>query len=178
MIKNFVQALAYIAIFFSVSLEMEGFEKTIYPLVNEPVDVVFPTAPKDAETIDLAIEGIRQNCKNLGRIIVVSSEHLTNNAEWFDESQFPFSKYDVALYLHQMDKDRATKYLNQRHSRVGWYFAQLLKLYAGLVIPGISSNVVIIDSDTIFLRPIEFVNEKERGFIIRELSITSPISFI
>ncbi len=163
MYKNFFLILLYLTIFFSIYLRVEGFEKTTYPLVNERIDVVMPTAPKDVKTIDIAIEGIRKNCKNLGRIIVISSERLTDHAEWFDESQYPFSKFDVALYLNKMDKNRATKYLNKRHSRVGWYYAQLLKFYAGFVIPGISSNILIVDSDTVFLRPVEFMNEKGEG---------------
>lgn len=161
--KRFLSLIFFSILQFSALTRLESFERVVYPLTNEPVDVVFPTAAKDIVTLDLAIEGIKKNCKNLRRVIVVSSERLTDNAEWFDEKYYPFTKYDVALYLNQMDEARATKYMNRYHSRVGWYFAQLLKMYAVIVIPGISSNAVIIDSDTIFMNPVEFVQENGDG---------------
>jgi len=38
---------------------------------------------------------------------------------------------------------------------------QLLKLYAGFVIPGILERYLIVDSDTFFLRPISFVQDNK-----------------
>jgi hypothetical protein len=42
--------------------------------------------------------------------------------------------------------------------RQNWYLQQLLKLYAIFVIPDILDNVLIIDSDTFFLKPTQFFN--------------------
>ncbi len=41
----------------------------------------------------------------------------------------------------------------------GWYFQQLLKLYAPFIIPEISSNVLVVDADTVFMNPVEFLND-------------------
>ena len=38
-----------------------------------------------------------------------------------------------------------------------WYLQQLLKLYAGKIIPDILDRYLVIDSDTFFLKPITFV---------------------
>jgi len=45
-----------------------------------------------------------------------------------------------------------------KHNRNGWYLQQLLKFYAGNVIPGILPNYLIVDSDTHFLKPTSFMD--------------------
>lgn len=109
---------------------------------GEPVDVVIPCAPKDQKTLDWCIDGIRKNGIDVRRIIVVSKERLTDQAEWYDEFEFPFTVKDAGR---------------------GWIFQQLLKLYAPIQIPDISRNVLILDSDVIFMRPVQFVNEAGQG---------------
>jgi hypothetical protein len=125
-----------------------------YQFYHEPIDVVIPCAEKDLETLNLCIAGIKKNCTQVRRVIVVSSRRLTDQAEWFNEAGYPFSKEDVWHHLAPGKKIS---------SRVGWYFAQLLKLYAPMVIPGISTNALIIDADTIFLNPVTFLNERLEG---------------
>jgi len=130
----------------------------------EPViDVVIPTCSKDLEILNLCIRGVKENCKNVRRIIVVSPEHVTNEAEWFDEKNYPFTKQEIALYLNHMNQSAADRFLRES-GRVGWYYQQLLKLYAAYVIPGIASNVLIVDSDTVFLRPVEFISPEGGGY--------------
>lgn len=119
---------------------------------------MIPCCKKDLYTLDLCIEGIRKNGRNIRRIIVVSKEPLSKKAEWFDEKLFPFSKEDLALEIFH-DRKVATDFISSPTSRIGWIYQQFLKLYAYFVIPDISSNILILDSDTIFLKPTEFINE-------------------
>ena len=44
-------------------------------------------------------------------------------------------------------------------TRNGWYLQQLLKLYAGLTIPNILENYLVVDSDVFFLKPIHFYED-------------------
>lgn len=134
-----------------------------YAFSGEAIDVVIPTTHKDLITLELCIQGIKENCQNIGRVIVVSSERFTLNAEWFDEKNYPFSKEEVGFYLCQCDETLSRQYVNRKSSRVGWYYQQLLKLYAPFVIPNLSSNVLILDSDTIFLNPVNFINASHAG---------------
>lgn len=127
-----------------------GFEFTF-----EPIDAVIPCHEKDRVTIDLVVEGIHKNVKNIRRIIVVSSERYTNAAEWFDERNFPFDKPNIAYEIFQ-NEEQALDFLNSPQTRVGWIYQQFLKFYSSFVIPDISSNVLVVDADTIFLRPVEF----------------------
>jgi hypothetical protein len=121
----------------------------------DPIDVVIPCHPKDVRTLDLVIEGARNNVKNIGRIFVVSASRLTDKAEWFDEKNYPFTKASVAYEIFQ-NEEQAKRLIHDPQTRLGWIYQQLLKSYAIFVIPNISSNVLIIDADTIFLRPVEF----------------------
>ncbi len=123
-----------------------------YAAAFEPIDVVIPCTDKDIETLPYCIEAALKNVQNIRRVIIVSSTNLTDRAEWFDEALFPFSKEDVRKAL-----DRKKKKVG---SRLGWYYQQLLKFYAPRVIPGISSNVLILDADTIFLRPVSFLSDE------------------
>jgi hypothetical protein len=94
----------------------------------------------------------------------VSDKPYTNSAEWFDESLYPFTKYDLALAIFG-EKQAATEFLKKPQSRIGWIYQQFLKLYAPFVIPRISPNVLILDADTIFLRPVEFLSSTHAGLM-------------
>ena len=139
-----------IAFCFFVSKHTSAFEFTF-----DPIDAVIPCHPKDTKTIDLVVEGIRKNVKNIRRIIIVSALKLTDKAEWFDEKNFPFTKETIAHEIFK-NEQQARNFINSPKTRIGWIFQQFLKVYSMFVIPNISSNVLIVDADTIFLRPVEF----------------------
>lgn len=145
---------------FFISLTLQA---QTYNFTSEPLDVVIPCVGKDLETLEMCIAGVKKNCPNVRNIYVVSDEKYTDSATWFDESAFPFSKEEVALYLFNGDALLATDYISKPGNRVGWYYQQLLKFYAAFVIPGISSNILILDSDTIILNPTNFMNSKNGG---------------
>jgi hypothetical protein len=137
--------------------------RTHYELTDDPIDVVIVSHPKDKKTLDYCIDGIRENCNQVRRVIVVSSIKLTDKAEWFNEDLFPFSKDDVALTIARGSKKRSVEFFRGKHRSPGWYFQQLLKFYSPFVIPDISSNALILDADTIFMNPVEFLNESHGG---------------
>ncbi len=126
-------------------------EKVIYKFDKDPIDVVIVCVAKDARTLDMCIDGIKRNASGIRRVIVISPEKLTSKAEWFDEAKFPFSKKDL---LRQIFKDE-----NYKLGRIGWIYQQLLKLYSSFVIPNISSNILLLDADTIFLNKVSFYDE-------------------
>jgi len=134
-----------------------------YPLKDDPIDVVIVSHEKDKPTLGLCIDGIRENCNNVRRVIVVSSEKLTDKAEWFNEKRFPFNKEEIRLKIARGDEEVAKKFFYGEHRTPGWYFQQMLKLYSPLIIPKISSNVLIIDADTIFMNPVKFLNDSFGG---------------
>ncbi len=136
-------------------------QKQHYSLPYEPIDVIIPCTEKDLPTLHHCIEGIKKYGKNVRRVIVISPEPFTEKAEWFDENNYPFNKFDIALQIFG-DEKKANE-LASKPSRLGWIFQQFIKLYAPFVIPDISSNVLVLDADTIFLRPIEFLGPLGEG---------------
>ena len=110
------------------------------------IDVVIPAHKKDIDTLDLCIEGIRKNVKNVNRIIVVSKEKLTDKAEFYCEEKFPFSVEDVGNIVGF-------------HSKTFNYYGGLIQTTCAMVIPDLSRDVLVCDADTIFLKETEFVTE-------------------
>ncbi len=136
------------------------FTKVRYNLSAESIDVVVPCALKDLDTLELCIQGIRENGQNIRRIIVLSNERFTQSAEWVDEACYPFSKRDLMIEIFNGDATEADRFLSDPKNRAGWIFQQFLKLYAPFVIPEISSNVLVLDSDVIFLNPTTFMTDE------------------
>lgn len=142
-------------ILFVFFLPIAIFSKVIYPFCADPIDVIIPCHPKDQANLEHCIKGIRKNGANVRRIIVLSSECLSMQAEWFDEANFPFDKEKILVEVFHGDCERARNF--PYRSRIGWIYQQLLKLYACYVIPNLSSNYLVLDADTIFLRPVHFL---------------------
>lgn len=111
-------------------------------------DVVIPAHEKDVPILNHCIAAARRKIVGVRRIIVVSKERYTDKAEWFDEALFPFSFDFVRSYAGDS---------------VGWYFQQLLKFYAVFVIPNISENILILDSDTVFFRRVKMFDYQGRA---------------
>jgi hypothetical protein len=72
--------------------------------------------------------------------IVTKTSCFANTIKYFtdpviviDESIFPFAD-QIAIY-------------HGKNSRNGWYLQQLIKLYAGLVVPGILDRYLVIDGN-------------------------------
>jgi len=131
---------------------------------NHTIDVVIPCHAKDMRTLGRAIRGIKKHGKHIRRVIVVSAERLTTEAEWCDERVYPFTKDDLVRAIFEHNAGGLDAYNKAGRPRIGWLYQQLLKLYAPFVIPQISSNVLVLDADTIFLRDIEFIDNE--GFAL------------
>lgn len=158
--------LVFFCYVFHLMAAQSQLEKVVYSFSTDPIDVVIPCAPKDLCTLERCIEGIKKHGKNLRRIIVVSKERMTDRAEWFNEALFPFSKQEIALEIFQGDEKAAMEFLMSPETRIGWILQQLLKFYAPFVIPNISSNVLVLDSDVIFLKRVEFMTRQGEPYFI------------
>lgn len=110
---------------------------------NPQFDAVIPYHEKDAEILPYCIESIRRFI-GARDIYVISREKPDVEAIWIPESRFPFSIEDVERVVGP--------------ERRGWYYQQLLKYYAPVVIPELETYLVP-DSDVVFLRPVEFFKE-------------------
>ena len=134
-------------------------------MIPAPFDAVIPFHAKDSAVFwTYTIPHLLKNAVGLQRIFVVCSkdafrDDAPQGVVFFDEARYPFSFNDI-------------KSIIQAPSRVGWYYQQLLKLYAFLCIPDLCDQYLIWDSDTILLRPTAFfVNDYGE---IRSLFAISP----
>lgn len=112
-------------------------------------DIVIPAHKKDLPILGHCIDAARRKIVGVRRIIVISKERYTDKAEWYDEALFPFSFDLVAKYVGKVS--------------TGWYFQQLLKLYAAETIPNISENILVLDSDTVFFRRVHMFDHQGRA---------------
>ncbi|HLD77319.1 MAG TPA: hypothetical protein VI861_04220 [Rickettsiales bacterium] len=113
-------------------------------------DVIIPVHKKDLAILEYCIEAAKNKLIGVRRIITISRERYTKNAEWFAESNFPFTIQEVAQYVSL--------------GHAGWYFQQLLKMYAPLIIPDVAKNVMILDSDTVFFKKTKMFDDEGRPF--------------
>ncbi|MFC1659020.1 hypothetical protein ACFL0U_00440 [Pseudomonadota bacterium] len=128
--------------------------------IPDKIDVVIPAHEKDIKTLPYCVARAKKCIKNVGKVFIISKDKLVDNAEWFDESQFPFSKKDV---------ERIIK--GKTNYKIGWHFQQLLKFYSLFTIPNVSKNVLVLDSDTVFYKKTKFVEKDDGNENIFYLSI-------
>ena len=112
-------------------------------------DIVILVGPNDENIINSVLYYNKKNIVGYKNIFLVCANPNINieGTTTINEDIFPFNKND----LMQIFGNNA--------SRIGWYLQQLLKLYSGNVIPGISKRYLCIDCDTYFLKPTKFITE-------------------
>ena len=113
-------------------------------IVNQ-MDIVIPVGPNDRSVIEDQIKYTKKNIIGYRNIYLIYKDTSLqiDGCITITEDLYPFNKDTVAKYHGKLDRN-------------GWYLQQLLKLYAGNIIPGILDTYLVIDSDTFFLKPTVF----------------------
>jgi len=111
-------------------------------------DIVIPVGPNDATIIKYQIEHTKKNSIGYRNIYLICYEPniIMDGCITINENIFPFSLETVSNIHGKFKKN-------------GWYLQQLLKLYAGIVIPNILDKYLVIDADTFFLKPTTFIED-------------------
>ena len=120
----------------------------IFIIVIMLFDIVIPVGPNDIHFINVLVQHTRKNVIGFRNVYVVSYDDTLHveGCITISENIYPFSKTDIVSIMGP-------------NCRQNWYLQQLLKLYAVFVIPDILDNVLIVDSDTFFLKPTQFFND-------------------
>jgi len=120
-------------------------------------DVVINVGPNDVQMIEQQIHYTLRNIVGYRNVYIITPSAyvsqlsaLLPSCAVYDESIFPFQLKDMSAHVGVPES-----------SRNGWYLQQLLKLYAGLVIPDILERWLVIDADTFFLRPTTFLQDNK-----------------
>jgi len=113
-------------------------------------DIVIPVGPNDKSVIEQQITYTRKNIIGYRNIYLISYDPsiTIDGCITINENIFPFNIETVAKYHGKLQRN-------------GWYLQQLLKLYAGKIIPNILDMYLVIDSDTFFLKPTTFVENNK-----------------
>lgn len=114
-------------------------------------DVTILVGPNDNEVVDSVISFTKQNVIGYRNIyLICANPNISiDGTITIDEKIFPFKMQDLDDKFGQ-------------NSRSGWYLQQLLKMYAGNIVPGILPRYLIIDCDTHFIKPAEFITNDGR----------------
>jgi hypothetical protein len=109
-------------------------------------DIIIPVGPSDYDIITKQIQYTKRNIEAYRNIYIISTNKipLIEGCIIIDENIFPFTLKTV-------------EEIHGKNQRNGWYLQQLLKLYAGRIIPGILNTYLVIDCDTFFLRSTRFM---------------------
>ncbi len=113
-------------------------------------DIVIPVGPNDIDIIKKQIKYTQQNVIGYRNIYLISYDPSLqiDNCITIDEKIFPFSIKTVEKFHNKLPRN-------------GWYLQQLLKLYAGFIIPDILDKYLVIDSDTFFCKPTIFIMDNK-----------------
>jgi hypothetical protein len=131
---------------------MENFIEHIGDKASEHImfDIVVPVGPNDKNVIEKQLEYTKKNIIGYRNIYLVCYDPTItiDGCTTIDEKIFPFTLQSVRNFHGKLDRN-------------GWYLQQLLKLYAGNVIPGILERYLVIDADTFFLKPTTFITNNK-----------------
>eukprot|EP01083_Nonionella_stella_P059742 156390_1 len=142
------------------------------------MDVVIPVAGKDYIKLEHTIHYLlKYSSANINKIWIISKQNITVRTnttkdwkiKWIDENtMYPFKLSDIQQLLsHRGSKlDHAT-----------WHFQQLLKLYIfQLDALDVLDNVLILDSDFIVMKHIEFIDKNGKGILANGYPIWSDFT--
>ncbi len=124
--------------YYKEKLEKEGFF----------FDIVILVGPNDLDKINRQLEYNKKNIIGYRNIYIIPYDQNIQfeGCITIPESMFPFNIWSVYNF-------------HGKTNRGSWYLQQLFKLYAGFVIPDIMERYLVIDSDTIFLKPTTFIQD-------------------
>lgn len=133
-------------------MENTSIKKEVKPEINSEnnkiFDIVIPVGPNDTKVIKNQLEFTRKNIIGYRNIYIITSQSdlQLDGCIMIPENIFPFTLETIGEY-------------NIKRDRCGWYLQQLLKLYAGFIIPEILDKYLVLDADTFFLKPTMFYKE-------------------
>jgi GR25 family glycosyltransferase involved in LPS biosynthesis len=134
--------------FSSIENRLVNYSTNTNMLTIRKFDIVIVAHSKDKETLKLLIESIKRFISHYRNIYLISKENflaeedMKVNIIHISENSYIFTKDGIS--------DLLTSKLCVSH-QIGWYYQQLLKLYAFKTILDLTEHFLIIDADTVFL---------------------------
>jgi len=114
---------------------------------EEQIDIIINVGPNDINILKDQIKYTKKYVLNHRNIYLISYDPLLkiDGCITVDEKIFPFAMSQVEDALG-------------KNHRNGWYYQQLLKMYAGKVIDDLLERFLCIDADTFFVKSTDFLD--------------------
>lgn len=118
--------------------------------ITKTFDIVIPIGPNDKNIIKTQLEYTKKNVIGYRNIYLISYDPaiVIDGCITINENIFPFNINTIIEFHGKLERN-------------GWFLQQLLKLYAGKIIPNILDKYLVIDSDTFFLKPTIFIENNK-----------------
>jgi hypothetical protein len=114
------------------------------------IDFVIPCHPKDFQSLRLCINGLK-NITCVNRVFVISKDDpLIEGVCHISESLYDEYVTKEKINNIWLEKNPILSY------RTKWIYQQFLKLLSVKIIKDLTHSFVVVDSDTIFLRDVQF----------------------
>ena len=126
-------------------------EDIVYEKIsNNMFDILILVGPEDEEIAKKQIEFTKKNVIGYRKIFLICYDPTItlDGCITINENIFPFTIDTIAEFHGKLKRN-------------GWYLQQLLKLYAGIVIPNILDRYLVIDCDTFFIKPTSFIENNK-----------------
>lgn len=153
--KPFLSIRRFLSLIFLLSKRALGLDVSFNPPLKgkyEEIDVFMPTIEKDLEMLELSVMSIRKYSLNpIKDIYIVGPKKSKKIKELSDRLSCKFINEEDVLSFKKED----INYFYKGYSRNGWVYKMLLNLYSDEVCK--SKNILILDSDTIFIYPQLFI---------------------
>jgi hypothetical protein len=118
------------------------------------INVVIPVAEKDLKVLPLCMDSIKNFIDKDAKFHIVAKDSVLDSIDadvnTLRESYFEFSVGDIK---------NAIKHKGQ----AGWYWQQIMQFYLWDVLPELSSSILFVNSDVVFLKPIPII---DRGLYV------------
>jgi len=127
------------------------------------LDVVIPTAGKDFNVLQACVKSLENVRQKVNKVFIVAKQ---------DEAITGFCRQNGLQFVDETlvlgyGKERIGNYWVEKWDRSGWVLQQLIKLSADKFVT--TENYLVVDSDTIMLRPISFFkNQKPIHYLSEE----------
>ena len=139
----------------SIENRVVSYSSSIKMNTIRKIDIIYVCHSKDKQMLIESIQSVFKFAQYFNKIYLISKHNFLlesiyeNKIVFIDESLYPFNIDDI---INNLPADCPSY-------KYGWYYQQLLKLYAKDVLANLTEHYLVIDSDVIFLNFINFFNE-------------------
>lgn len=137
------------------------------------IEVIFVSKLEDMQILGLAVNSVVNNSINpISRIVIVVPEnHVQSTREYFFSSIH--KKLIEVISENKLVSQSAIELIRQKcPERFGWILQQVL--VASFILSTTSENILIVDSDTLIIRPQAWINNSKKQILMPTFELHSP----